>query len=84
MVRPLNASVQRGPKERAGGEQERGVNPPLVRGVRGFSLEKIFKFKMSVEAILMHSETMFTCEIRLIVQALNVAVLKRVLNATTK
>ena len=28
--------------------------PPLVRGVRGISPENFFKFKMSVEAILMH------------------------------
>ena len=46
--------------------------------------EKNFKFKMSVEAILMHFETMFACEIRLIVQAFHVAVFKRVSNATTK
>ena len=54
-----------------------GMNPPLVRGVRGISPEKIFKFKMSVEAILMHFETMFACEIRLILQAFHVAVFKR-------
>ena len=30
------------------------VIPPLVRGVRGISPEKIFEFNMSVEAILMH------------------------------
>ena len=44
----------RGPKARVGGEHERGTFPPLVRGVRGISPEKFFKFKMSVEAILMH------------------------------
>ena len=54
-----------------------GMNPPLVRGVRGISPEKFFKFKMSVESILMHFESMFTCEIRLIVQAFHVAVFKR-------
>ena len=32
---------------------------------------------MSVEAILMHFETMFACEIRLIVQAFHIAVFKR-------
>ena len=39
---------------------------------------------MSVEAILMHFETMFACEIRVVVHAFNVAVFKRVSNATTK
>ena len=39
-------------------------------GVRGISPENFFKTKMSVEAILMHFETNFACEIRLIVQAL--------------
>ena len=39
---------------------------------------------MSVEAILMHFENMFACEIRLIVQAFHVAVFKCVSNATTK
>ena len=74
MVRPLNAiGVPRGPKARAGGEYERGDEPPS----RKVSPEKIFKFKMSVEAILMHFETMFACEIRLIVQAFHVAVFKR-------
>ena len=51
----MNAiGVPRGPKARAGGEHERGNLPPLVRGVRGISPENFFKFKMSVEAILMH------------------------------
>ena len=31
-----------------------GNPPPLAKGVRGVSPEKIFKFKMSVEANLMH------------------------------
>ena len=79
MVRPLNAiGVPLGPEARAGGEHERGVSPPpLLKGVRGVSPEKNFKFMMSVEAILMHFETMFACEIRLIVQAFHVAVFKR-------
>ena len=53
--------VPRGPKARAGGRRAReGRNvPPLVRGVRGITPEKIFKFKMSVEAILMHFKTIF-------------------------
>ena len=85
MVRPLDAvGVPRGPKARAGGEYERGIFPLLLRGVRGISPEKIFKFNMTVEVILMHFETVFACEIRLIVQAFHVAVLKRVSNATTK
>ena len=75
MVRPLNAIG-------VGGEYERGSFHLLVRGVRRISPEKIFKFKMSVEAILMHFETMFACEIR--VQAFHVAAFKRVSNATTK
>ena len=65
VVRPLNAiGVPRGPKARVGGEHERGRFPLLVRGVWGISPEKIFKFKMSVESILMPFETMFACEIR--------------------
>ena len=60
------------------GESTRGgMNPPLVRGFGGSPPEKIFKFKMSVEAILLHFETMFACEIRLIVQSFHVAVFKR-------
>ena len=39
---------------------------------------------MSVEAILMHFETMFACEIWLIVQAFHVVLFKRVSNVTTK
>ena len=35
---------------------------------RGRAREEMFEFKMSVEAILMHFETSFACEIRLIVQ----------------
>ena len=46
-------------------------------GIGGISPEKIFKFKMSVEVFLMYFETMFACEIRLIVQAFHVAVFKR-------
>ena len=67
------------------GESTRGgISPLLVRGVQGISPEKKFIFKMSVEAILMHFETMFACEIRLIVQAFHVVVFKHVSNATTK
>ena len=81
----MNAiGVPRGPKARAGGEHEREINPPPVRGVRGISPEKIFKFKMSVEAIQMHFETMFACEILIIVQAFPVYVFKRISNANNK
>ena len=84
MVRPLNAiGVPRGPKARVGGEHERG-GVVFRKGGWGISPEKNFKFKMSVEAILMHFETMFACEIRLILQAFHIAVFKRVSNATTK
>ena len=79
--------LSRGPKARVGGEHERGDFPPSRKGgggVRGISPEKIFKFKMSLEAILMHFETMFACGIRLIVQAFHIAVFKRVSKATTK
>ena len=38
--------------------------------------EKIFEFNMSVEAILIHFETIFACKIRLIVRAFHVAVFK--------
>ena len=85
VVRPLNAiGVPRGPKARVGVEHERVKFLPSRKGFRGITPEKIFKFKMSVEAILMHFETMFACEIRLIVQAFHVAVFKRVSNATIK
>ena len=53
-------------KARAG-ESTRGGISPSHKGNSGFSPKKIFKFKMFVEAILMHFETMFACEIRLIV-----------------
>ena len=53
--------------EGSSGEREReGVIPSLVRAVRGISPEKNFEFNMSVEAILMHFETIFACKIRLI------------------
>ena len=56
MVRLLNAiGVQRGPKARAGGEHE-----PSRKGDSG-DLEKICEFNISVEAILMHFETIFSC-----------------------
>ena len=58
----------------SGGRAREGVIPPLVRGVRGISPEKIFEFNMSVEAILMHFETIFAYKIRLIVQTFHVAV----------
>ena len=61
-----------------------GNEPSSRKGVWGISPENFFKFKMSVEAILMHFDTMFAWEIRLIVQAFHVAVFKRVSNATTK
>ena len=78
MVPPLNAlGVPRGPKARVGGEHERGDEPPSRKGGSGDLPKKIFKFKLSVEAILMHFETTFACEIRLIVQAFRVAVFKR-------
>ena len=60
----------------SGGRAREGVIPPLVRGVRGISPEKFFEFNMSVEAILMHFDTIFAWEIRLIVQAFHVAVFK--------
>ena len=39
------------------GRAREGAFPPLVRGVRGISLEKILYFRTSVETILMHFET---------------------------
>ena len=63
-----------------GGRAREGVKPPLVRGVRGISPQKIFEFHMSVEAILMHFETILVCKIRLIVQTFHVAVFKCVSN----
>ena len=61
-----------------------GEFPPSRKEARGISPEKFFRFKMSVEAIQMHFETMFACEIWLIIQAFHVAVFKRVSNATIK
>ena len=66
------------------GRAREGNFSPLVRRVRGISPEKIFEFKMSVEAILLHFETMFVCEIRLIVKTFHIAVFKRISNATNK
>ena len=78
MVRPLNVlGVLRGLKAGAGGEHERGDELPFRKGVWGISPEKIFIFKMSVEAIFMYFESMFACETRLIVQTFHVAVFKR-------
>ena len=62
------------------GRAREGVIPFLVRGVRGISPEKCFEFNMSVEAILMHFETIFACKIRHVVQAFHVAVFKCVSN----
>ena len=84
MVRPLKGiGIPRGPNAQAEGKHERGNFPSLVSGVWGISLEKRFKFKMSVEAILMHFETIFACEIRLIVQAFHVAVFNVFLTVTS-
>ena len=58
----------------SGGRAREGVTPPLGRGVWGISPENFFEFNMSVEAILMHFETIFACKIRLIVQEFHVAV----------
>ena len=68
--------VPRGSKARVGGEHESRKGG----GVWGVSPEKIFELNMSVEAILMHFETIFACKIRLIVQAFHVAVFKFVSN----
>ena len=62
----------------------RVIIPPLIRGVWGISPDKFLKFKMSVEAILRYFETIFACELRLIVQAFHVSVFKRISNPTTK
>ena len=53
---------------------------PSCKGGTGDLPREIFEFNMSVEAILMHFETIFACEIRLIVQAFHVAVFKCVSN----
>ena len=53
----------------AWGESTRGVIHPSRRGDGGISHEKFFEFNMSVEAILMHFETIFAGKIQLIVQA---------------
>ena len=41
------------------GRAREGAFPPVVRGVRGISPEKILYFRTSVETILMHFETIF-------------------------
>ena len=51
----------------------------LVRGDRRIFSAKSFEFKMSVEAILMHSETVFAFGIRLIVQAFHAAVFSNIM-----
>ena len=81
MVRPMNAHPSA--KGTSGGEHERG-STPSSRGGLGASPEKIFKFKMSVAAILMHFEAIFAYETRLIMQTFHEAVFKRVSNPTTK
>ena len=48
------------------GESTRGGIPPLVRGVRGISPEKLLCFRTSVETILMHFWTIFALEALLI------------------
>ena len=64
----------------SGGRAREGVIPPLVSGVWAISPNNFFEFNMSVEAILMHFETILACKIRLIVQAFHVAVFKCVSN----
>ena len=57
------------------GESTRGVFTSSRKGGSGgISPEKIFKIKMCVEAILMHFETIFACETRLIVHTVHKAV----------
>ena len=56
------------------GESTRGGHTPSRKGGSGDHPEKFFEFNMSVEAILMHFETIFACKIRLIVQAFHVVV----------
>ena len=48
------------------GESTRGGTPPLVRGVRGISPEKISYFRTSIETILMHFGTTLALEALLI------------------
>ena len=48
------------------GGSTRGGTPPLVRGVRGISPEKISCFRTSIETILMHFGTTFALEALLI------------------
>ena len=98
MVRALNGvgAISARAKGPSRGERTRGWVLPSRKGggVRGISAEIFLREGggfggslprfLSVEAILMHFETMFVCEIRLIVQAFHVAVFKRVSNATTK
>ena len=56
------------PKARVGGEHERGVSPSCKGGSGN-----LFKSTMSVEANLMHFETMLACESLLNMQAFHVA-----------
>ena len=78
MVRPLNARAEG--SSGGGGSTRGGQTPSPVGGVRGNSPESFFEFNMTVEAILMHFETIFACKIRLIVQAFYVVVFKCVSN----
>ena len=63
----------------SGGRAREGGHTAFVRGVR-VSPDNFFAFYMSVEAILMHFETIFASEIQLIVQPFHVAVFKCVSN----
>ena len=72
----------KGPSRR---RARKGDYPPSRKGGSGDLPREIFKLKMSVEAILIHFEIMFACEIWLIVQAFHVAVFKCVSpDGTTK
>ena len=64
----------------SGGEYERGSHPLSEAGFGGFPPRIFFEFNMSLEAILMHFETIFACKIRLIVQEFHVAVFRCVSN----
>ena len=67
-------------RHRRSARAERGGHTPSRKGGSGGLPREIFEFNMSVEAILMHFETICACEIRLIVQAFHVAVFKCVSN----
>ena len=65
---------------RAKGSSRGKARAPSRKGGSGDLPLDFFEFIMSVEAILLHFETIFACEIRLIVQAFHVAVIKCVSN----